>query len=441
MDTGNLVTVSRNSRAVTYHIHEKALLDMQGLKTLQGHYDKGFVKCSKGTINGSIRLTYNVAEYSTLQGFLPEMDNRKFLMISFHLLQTALALRDIGFLQRENISIDPADIFVRRDNCQTYLIYVPLRVRTAPNAHMKFEKNLRAMLLGMAKESFKRHQTPLMQDVLRDLANEQVGLKEIVSKIEAQALQTTEENTERVNNLHAFAGTKPYSLAGSAPDDNEFAKKLQPAAYVQDSAPPPEIFTGKPKPPKPRKTPEQKKKMWRDIGFFCAYCLALMAAVWTIAHYYSNSGLTVSFVGVTAALLILAFLAPVLYCTGRGHKGKSTIPDKEILLNTPARPGEFMPAIVLKNIGSELKLEFFIQKKEFVIGKAQGKVDGFIPFDKTIGDMHCKVIWNEKFYVLDLNSDYGTFVNEDRVMPGQAFPIRSGDRIRLNKHIFLVSEI
>lgn len=439
MDTGSLVTVSRNSRAVTYQIHEKNLLDTQGFKTLQGQYDKGFVKCSKGMINGSIRLTYNVSEYVTLRAFLPELDNQKFLTICFHLLQTALALRDIGFLQRENISIDPADIFINKDNCQTYLIYVPLCVRTAPNAHMKFEKNLRGMLVQIADSHFKRHQTQLMQEIRDDLANEQVNLKEIVTKIETQALQTTEENTSKINDLRVFGATKPYPLTNPLADEKARKMVDHPATDTNEPAPRPQVPLA---PEKPKKTREQKQKMWRDIGFFLGYCAVLVVVVWIIAHYYSNSGLTVSFIGVCVAVLILAFLVPVLYNTSKKRKGQTTaIVDKEILLQTPVHPAEFMPAIVLKNISSEINLEFYIQKKEFVIGKKQEAVDGFIPYDVTISDQHCKVIWNGKFYILDLGSDYGTFVNDDRVIPGQAFPLRTGDRVRLNKHIFLVSEI
>lgn len=441
MDSSSLVTVQHSSASVIYHIHEKNLFDNQGFKTLQRYYDSGFVSCKKGTVNGNIRLVYDVSGLTTLSQFASRMDNRSFLKITFHLLRTALVLREIGFLQRENISIEPSEIYIDENALRTYLIYLPLNVRTAPNAHMKFEKNLRTMLAQIAERKFSKHKTDFVLEIRDDLLNIQVSPQEIVSKIESQALQTTEENTQKVTGRRSQADTKTYPAPVATPEPIRPTPPVATAPVRQ----PARESTHAPVEPIPRSqtkiSPEKKKKAAMYIGFAVGYSVLFFASIWIIANYYSNSGLTLSFILTMIAVLILDILLPVLFLMRKDRKNGKVQKQSDFLSADFNRNREFQPTLVLKNIGSEWNLEFFINKKEFVIGKDNKNVDGFIPFDKTIADQHCKVTWNGKYYIQDLGSDYGTFVNGDRVVLGQSFPIRSGDKVQISKHIFLVREI
>ncbi len=435
LESGSLVSVSRTSAEVIYHIHEKNLFYTNGFKVLQNNYKAGFVKCTKGTINGKIRLTYSVSDYVTLSGILTQLNSRSFLAITCSLLHTALALREIGFLQRENISINPTDIFVDKNSYKTFLIYLPLNVHTAPNAHMTFEKNLRTLLLRVASENKKNITLDFAKEICSDLANVQVGFQEIVSKIEMEGLQTTDNNSSKLTESRKF-GNKSKTF-DSKPSEQPQTKN--------DALPVKDDRTAPQAPPLPRRDDAQKaekrKKLWKDIGFFAGYCVLLFFAIWIIAHYFSNSGLTLNFVITMVAVLILVLLVPVLYLTRRGKKEKKGMPDSDFLIDEKKTLDGMMPTLVLKNLGGDIRAEFFIHKPEFVIGKAEKQVDGLIPFDKTIGDMHCKIVWKEKFYIQDLNSDYGTLVNGDRVMPGQLFPLYDGDKVQLSNRIFSVHEI
>ncbi len=441
LESGSLVSVSRTAAEVTYHIHEKNLFYSNGFKVLQNNYKAGFVKCSKGSINGKIRLTYDVSAYLTLAKILTQLNSYSFLAITCSLLHTALALREIGFLQRENISIDPADIFIDKETYKTYLIYLPLNVHTAPNAHMTFEKNLRTLLLRVAAENKKNIVSDLAKEVCADLANVQVNFQDIVSKIEMEGLQTTDGNLPRSSESRRF-GSKSKTYDPKPPEPQPQRLEVKSDA---EAAPETDTRTA-PQPPAPSpedeaQKAERRKKRWRDIGFFAGYCVLLFIAIWVIAHYFSNSGLTLNFVITMVAVLVLVLLVPVLYLTRRGNKGKKEMPDSRLLLDEKKPIEGMMPTLVLKNLGGDVRAEFFIHKSEFVIGKAEKQVDGLIPFDKTIGDKHCKIVWKEKFYIQDLDSDYGTMVNGDRVMPGQLFPLYDGDKVQLSNRLFSVHEI
>jgi len=76
--------------------------------------------------------------------------------------------------------------------------------------------------------------------------------------------------------------------------------------------------------------------------------------------------------------------------------------------------------------------EIIIDRDELVIGKKAELVDAIIPFNKMISRKHCKVTrHNNNFYITDMGSVNGTYVNRTRIDSGQSCQINRGDVIRL----------
>lgn len=450
--SGNLVSVNRSRSVITYQIHEKSLFLADGYKCLQKNYKIGFLKCDKGVINGTLRLNYDVSQYVSLAELLPKLNSTMLLRIMYNLLSTAQELREFALFRRENISLSLNDIFVQRDSGKTFLIYLPLNTRSAPNAHMEFEKKLRAQFVRMVNDNRHRLATQITLDICKDLVDPKVSLQEIINKINIQDAGTSEIDTA-VNmpaNLtkifgiqkHGFQNTASQGTAvekGNSPtpsscDDiyRHAAGKSYDENGVQERKLKKEQADEKPL-KKPNKSFAQ---IGKTIAFVAAYCVGLAVIFLIVFNYYRNSGLTVSFVGTMFALILFALIVPVLYFT-RGNKKSAANNSMYQILQQPAskRP------LVLVNDGGAIKLEFFIEKSEFVIGKAKTLVDGVIPFDKSVSDTHCKIVWDEKYYIKDLDSEFGTFVNGDRVNPGQAFPIYKNDRITIGKQTLTVKII
>lgn len=85
------------------------------------------------------------------------------------------------------------------------------------------------------------------------------------------------------------------------------------------------------------------------------------------------------------------------------------------------------------------RIEIVVTKNEFTIGKKAELVDGVISFNRMISRSHCKVTKNgTQYFITDLQSANGTFVNHVRVQPNQAHPIKGGDIIRLANSDFQV---
>lgn len=85
------------------------------------------------------------------------------------------------------------------------------------------------------------------------------------------------------------------------------------------------------------------------------------------------------------------------------------------------------------------RIEIVVTKNEFAIGKKAELVDGVISFNRMISRSHCKVTKNgTQYFITDLQSANGTFVNHVRVQPNQPHPIKGGDIIRLANSDFQV---
>lgn len=93
---------------------------------------------------------------------------------------------------------------------------------------------------------------------------------------------------------------------------------------------------------------------------------------------------------------------------------------------------EEQPAMLLKYAGNDKNLEFCIDTKEYVLGKNKDAVDGVIDFNNAVSRIHCKVSFkNKRYYVTDLKSANGTFLNGKRLLENKPEAVKSGDILRL----------
>lgn len=66
----------------------------------------------------------------------------------------------------------------------------------------------------------------------------------------------------------------------------------------------------------------------------------------------------------------------------------------------------------------------------FIIGKLQEAVDGIIN-DESVSRIHCKIERQDnRYFIVDLNSTNGTYVNGDCITPNEKTKLQSGDRLQ-----------
>lgn len=85
------------------------------------------------------------------------------------------------------------------------------------------------------------------------------------------------------------------------------------------------------------------------------------------------------------------------------------------------------------------QIEINITKDEFLIGKNRQLVDAVLDFNRMISRVHCKIIKKgNSFYLLDMQSANGTYINGRRLMGNQIYQIKHGDMVRLANSDFQV---
>ena len=86
----------------------------------------------------------------------------------------------------------------------------------------------------------------------------------------------------------------------------------------------------------------------------------------------------------------------------------------------------------LVSLNAPNKIALAVDRSEYVIGKKADAVDGVLSFNKMISRIHCKIIQKDgQFFIEDLQSANGTYVNYEKLNPHSPRLLKNGDRIRL----------
>lgn len=95
--------------------------------------------------------------------------------------------------------------------------------------------------------------------------------------------------------------------------------------------------------------------------------------------------------------------------------------------------------LLFTSINAPVNTSFTITTQEFVLGKNPAQVNGAITFNKAISRVHCKITYqNNTYYITDLGSANGTYVNKSKIAAHHPQPLRSGDIVRLANSDFKV---
>lgn len=463
-NTQALVTLNRSKNSLVYDINEKSIFSPSGLKLLQSHASKGFVKCTKSSINGKIRLTYDVSSFSTLQDAMANIYSKQYLAVIYNVLSIVLDLRNMDLMHRENISLNPRDIFIDKQTFKAYFIYLPVERESSPSAHIIFEKNVRELLGNFVLKNPEGMSSFTVQ-TCRELMDFRINTQEILNKLQTEGVTTaTSETVSKPATSESgkigfskTGGLKPPSTVDTTPKptverpatptkDRLLQKKEEPVPAEREindllrSMSQKSYNSTNPnnQAKVEKKVKKEKKKMKKETAsvliFFSCYIPILVVALFVIFNYYRNSGMNGTFIFFIIAVFMFVFMAPVIFFSRKNKK------EEEETIYEPFVPSSragFRPFAIV-GVSNAVTMEFFINKKEYIIGKMPDCVDGTIPFDKTVSDTHCKIVWDNGWFIQDLNSDYGTFVDEIRIVPGQKFPLKEGSKIKISKNYFEV---
>ena len=120
-----------------------------------------------------------------------------------------------------------------------------------------------------------------------------------------------------------------------------------------------------------------------------------------------------------------------------GNEADDNLKDKKSNESMP------QPTLALTSLDPQNPLKLTINSSIYVLGKNPSKVNGVISFNKAIGRVHCRIVFNNGYFIIDGDgtkpSTNGTYVNNVRLRNTSPFPIKSGDVIRLANSDFSIT--
>ncbi len=98
------------------------------------------------------------------------------------------------------------------------------------------------------------------------------------------------------------------------------------------------------------------------------------------------------------------------------------------------------PTLLFQAIGSPVPVNLSITEPEYLIGKNPSIVNGAVTHNPAISRVHCKISYtNGKYYLTDMGSANGTFLNQSRLNKQETRELHNGDYVRLANSDFIVS--
>ena len=121
-------------------------------------------------------------------------------------------------------------------------------------------------------------------------------------------------------------------------------------------------------------------------------------------------------------------------CSEMGGSGKVRVQPKPEVHKFSSQP-----VMRFYSLSPSYNVMFNISTAEFVIGKNPSAVNGVISFNRAISRKHCKITFqNGSYYLIDLGSANGTYINDSVLTKGCAYPLNSGDTVKLADSLFKV---
>lgn len=98
------------------------------------------------------------------------------------------------------------------------------------------------------------------------------------------------------------------------------------------------------------------------------------------------------------------------------------------------------PVLTVTAINSPVQLVLTVNQPEYLIGKNPNMVNGAVTHNPAISRVHCKIFFDSgRYFITDLDSANGTYVNQRRLGARETAEINNGDYIRLANSDFIIS--
>ena len=412
---------------------------------LEENHIPGFMACVRKNINGQRKYYYEItSRQSLLQICEGTSLGVKDIKIILRCLYQALQQADQYLLDGNKIVLEPECIYLDIESREAVFCYLPVYEGRIQDSFRRFASFLLYHLNQADTEA-----VLLVYEINRNVQEKNYALLDILQgeyfkeEIEAEKITVKEHKPlpeERLNNLENKKETIPEKKKNPFKKKNktrkDLQKDLQKGTTQKDQ----------------RKRPGKK---WIAAGVFLLVTAITATAAWMGLLTVTQAG------GITFLLAGGIGYAVSGRQKGQGAKEKEEIKseinwempeaeeDKEIKIQEPnkdmqtqqneknvgattvLRMGtqEYEPRMTLISMNSRERNSVVLMKDSYLIGKLKAKTDIWID-DEAISRIHAKIQKEgEEYYLYDMNSTNGTFLNGRRLGVNDKVPLHIADEI------------
>lgn len=373
-------TVSANN--IAYILNDNKDFSMTGYKVMQNQSCIGLLQCAKIMYNGKIKLVYMVEDYKPLSYVVSRVGLNELNSVIFNLIQCAIDIRSNGFFKAENLELDFSKIFVDISDYSVHFVYFPL-TEGMTGKISAFENEFRVALISLFN-SFPVFKSPVFQRLCSDLANGALTLETILKKVQENFkgnMYSKQDNGEYQDYKKNSVPNGYSSGNNNGSVNNNFYHKQETGFSAKNN------YGG-----------NYFNKDERNNQ----------------QEYYQHNG------GVPS---------------NNFYGGRQNVDPKPVF-----QPKVSQPVMTISSVNSPVQVSLTVNSPEFIIGKNPGMVNGAVTFNPAISRVHCKITFNAgRYYLTDLGSANGTFLNSQRLAAQQTLEIHNGDYLQLANSDFIIS--
>lgn len=364
---------------VAYLLKENNDFSVTGYKVMSNQIGIGLLPCAKLMYNGKIKLVYMIGYLKPLSFAVTRLGVNELSVIVINLLQRAMDIQSNGFFKAENLELEYDKIFVDMSDYSVHFIYYPV-IGGNTGSVLSFDSEFRLALIDMFN-SFPVFAAPQFQRLCSDLSNGSMTLDQVFKRLQEKSSESTYEDDGKQGSYGQQA-ERSQQNHGPQLADNSYGQQM--GGYSQEGS-------------------GQHQGGYSQQG----------------GYFQQNNGQNKDF-----------FQQNGGYQQGYGG----------VQGDYKATPSNPQPPLTIQSIGSPVQINLTVKEPEYLIGKSPTMVNGAITHNPAISRLHCKISYtNGSYYLTDLGSANGTFLNQSRLNKQETRELHTGDYIKLANSDFIVS--
>lgn len=367
---------------------EESLFNEGQFNALSKQYDKlGFLKCSFKYKNDRVFIYYDTTGLISINEYFARnylIKETEFVDILKAICQSMKSSSNYIYFSDKNFVLDGDLIYINTDDKSIHIMYIPVKVDVNNDPMIDFKDLVREWIYNKIKVG----ETNFKQVIQEELRKVNLDLDEFIKFLNYRYKEDVVSNTPSESKVNPINEVK------------QIHKEIKPInVHIDDEV----------KPIKPVYYDINKTEIKQNIK-------------------PKKGGL-------------FSFLF------GRKNNQDKNTPiyndydgdyDTEILGFNEALVSGFLTGNDIQGNKEEVQ----INKDEFVIGRMKDSVDYYIP-NKAVGKIHAKfIIKDGSFYLIDLESKNGTYINNTKLNPNVMYEVKDGFKITFanSSYMFGLSE-